>query len=410
MRTVTEHQLANLLGGLPSAQPRVVTSGNFALPGRLLRVLDATVESYRLFVLNAHGELPARPDVVFETPFVGPAMRGRSGLDYLPMRLSMVPLLFARGRPPDAVILHTTVPRGSVASLGIEVNILPAALEAVRRRGGLVVAQLNRAMPYTFGDAEIDLDLVDVGVEVDEPLASPTPRPADDLTAGIGALVADLVVDGATLQLGIGQIPDAVARGVTARRRLGVWSEMLSDGVLGLEEAGALDPDRPLQASFLFGSPELYAWADDNRRLVMRRTETVNDPAQIARNPAMTSVNTALQIDLFAQANASYVGGRIYSGFGGQTDFIVGALHSAGGQAIVALPSWHEKTDCSTVVPLIGTPVTSFQQSAVVTEQGCAQLFGQGQRAQPRRLIEEAADPRARAELWEAAHRLGLAY
>ena len=130
-----------------------------------------------------------------------------------------------------------------------------------------------------------------------------------------------------------------------------MWSEMVSDGVLALERRGAMDRARPIVASFLFGSPELYRWADRNSRLHMVRTETVNDPSMIARQPAMTSINSALQVDLFAQANAARVHGMIYSGFGGQTDFVVGALHSRGGRAIIALPSWHAKADVSTVVP-----------------------------------------------------------
>ena len=141
----------------------------------------------------------------------------------------------------------------------------------------------------------------------------------------------------------------------------------------------------------------------------MFRTETTNDPAMIAVNPMMISINAAVQIDLFAQANASYVGGRIFSGFGGQTDFIVGALHSAGGQAVIGLPSWHEKSKSSTIVPLLDMPATSFQHSVVVTDQGCAHVFGRSQHDQARLLIEEAAAPQARDELWDAAERLGLA-
>lgn len=118
---------------------------------------------------------------------------------------------------------------------------------------------------------------------------------------------------------------------------------MFSDGLLHMDAAGALDPERPMVSSFAFGSPELYRWLDGNERVVMRRTEVTNDPAQIARQPQMTSVNTALQVDLFAQANASRIGARIHSGFGGQTDFIVGALHSPGGQAMMALRSWHPR-------------------------------------------------------------------
>ena len=167
-----------------------------------------------------------------------------------------------------------------------------------------------------------------------------------------------------------------------------------------------LDNALAVTASFLFGSPELYAWVDANPRVRVLRTETVNDPSTIATHRQMCSVNGALQVDLFAQANASYVRGRIYSGFGGQPDFVVGALHSSGGQAIIALPSWHAKTHVSTIVGHLEAPVTSFQHSAVVTDQGCALVFGRSQRAQARLLIEEAAHPDARHTLWEAARQL----
>lgn len=408
MELVSERALSARFAQLASAEPRAVVAGNFATPWRVLQLFDATVESYRLFALNAQQGVPRRPGVVHETPFVGPGMRDTPELDYLPMRLSLVPRLFASGRPPDVTLLHVAPPRRGKVSLGVEVNILPAAVEETRRRGGLVAAQVNPAMPYVHGDGELDEELVDVGVEVEEPLASPPPRPQVEETARIGELVGDLVCDGATLQLGIGQVPDAVLATLSGRRRLGVWTEMVSDGVLRLEEAGALDRDRPVVASFLFGGPELYRWAERSTRLRLRRTEITNDPARIAANPAMVSLNTALQVDLFAQANATYVRDRVYSGFGGQTDFIVGALHSPGGHAVVALPSVHAKTGTSTVVPLIEGPVTSFQHSAIVTEQGRADIFGRSQRAQTRLLIEQAAHPDAREALWEAAARLGL--
>ena len=160
------------------------------------------------------------------------------------------------------------------------------------------------------------------------------------------------------------------------RRGLKVWTEMFSDGVLVLEQAGALDRGTPVRTSFVFGSQELYDWVDDNPRVRMLRTETTNSPAAIAQQPAMTSINTALQVDLFDQANASRIGTRIYSGFGGQTDFTVGASHSPGGRAFMALRSWHPRADVSTIVPLVDEPVTSFQHGAVVTEQGIAWMWG----------------------------------
>jgi acyl-CoA hydrolase len=182
---------------------------------------------------------------------------------------------------------------------------------------------------------------------------------------------------------------------------------MVSDGVVALERAGALDPDAIITTSFLFGSQELYDWVDGNPRVRLMRTETTNDPGLIAQNRAMTSVNSALQVDLFAQANASRVRGRVYSGFGGQTDFIVGALHSPGGQAIIALPSWHPRANVSTIVPLLQGPATSFQHTAIVTEQSVARIWGRSQRAQTRLLIG-AAHPSARDELQSAAKELGL--
>jgi acyl-CoA hydrolase len=164
------------------------------------------------------------------------------------MRLLLVPRLFDSLRPPDVVLVHTSTPRHGKVSLGIEVNIPPAAIERVGRRGGIVIAQLNPRMPYTHGDAEIDIDHIDLAIEVDAPLPSPTQRPPDQTVCAIGELVAGYATDGATVQLGIGQVPDAVAGHLCSKRGLGVWSEMVTDGVLDLERAGALDPDRPMAA------------------------------------------------------------------------------------------------------------------------------------------------------------------
>jgi acyl-CoA hydrolase len=408
MRIVSVEELVASLSALQGGEPRIVVSGNFATPRVLLDALEVALERYRLFALNAQADWPRHSGVTNETPFVGPGMRHDPGLDYLPMRLSLVPRLFDLIRPVDAVLIHTSLPHDGNVSLGIEVNILPAAIEQTRARGGLVVAQLNPNMPYTFGDAECPVDWVDLAVEVDEPLPECPSRQIDETDRRIGARVSRFADDGATLQLGIGQIPNVVAGELVNRRDLGVWSEMISDGVLSLERAGSLDMSRPIRTSFMFGSPELYEWADFNPRLRMTRTEVINDPASIARNPAMFSVNMAMQIDLFAQANASFVRGIVYSGFGGQSDFVSGALHSAGGHAVVALRSWHQKTDTSSVLPVLTNPVTSFQHSAMVSDEGCAEIFGRSERAQARLIIENVADPRSREELREAAGNLGL--
>ncbi|MGZ4697443.1 MAG: acetyl-CoA hydrolase/transferase family protein [Oryzihumus sp.] len=408
MRTVTADLIASA-AARAGGEPRVVTSGNAAVPWRLLRLLDESVERYRLHQLNAPHGIPAREGVVHETCFVGAGMRRSPRLSYVPARLSQVPLLYSQTLRPDIVLVHTSAPHGGRVSLGISVNVLPAAIEAARARGGVVLAQVNRQMPYTFGDGELDLDLFDGVLETDELPGQPHPVSVpDDAACRIGELVAARIGDGATLQMGIGEVPDAVLPGLVSRRGLRVWSEMFSDGVLVLDRAGALDADQPLIASFAIGTPELYAWMDRNPRVRLLRTEVTNSPARIAQNPAMTSINTALQVDLFGQANASRINARIHSGFGGQTDFVVGALHSPGGQALMALRSWHRKADVSTIVAMVEEPVTSFQHTAVVTEQGTAQIFGVDERIQAAHLIDHAAHPSVREELREEAFALGL--
>ncbi len=407
MQVVSEERLGQVLGALPGV-PRVVTGGNFATPWQALAVLDAAVSDYRLFALNGQPGMPDREGVTLESAFVGPGMRGRERLMYYPCRLSLVPVLLSRTLPPDIVLVQTSVPHGGTVSLGTEVNILPAAIEAARARGGLVVAQVNPRVPVTYGDAVLSTEAIGYAIETDVPLASPSPRPVPEACASIGDRVAALVPDGATLQLGIGAVPDAVLAALTSRRGLMVWSEMFSDGVLTLDKAGALDPGHPITASFAFGSAELYDWMDRNQKIRMLRTETTNDPAMIALQPQMVSVNSALEVDLFAQANASRVHGIIYSGFGGQTDFVVGALHSAGGRAIIALPSWHPKADVSTVVPRIAGPVTSFQHSFFVSEQGTAAVWGHDSSSQAEQIITQIAHPGVRDELRAAGRELGF--
>ena len=174
--------------------------------------MTKALEHCRVFQLNAQPTVPDQPYFIRETPFVGPGVRHDPMLDYLPMRLSLVPRLFTSVRPVDAVLLHTSLPRQGKVSLGIEVNILPAAVEQARARGGVVIAQMNPHMPYTFGDGEIALDDIDIGLEVDDPLTSPAECEADDAAILIGERIARFANDGATLQLGIGQIPTEAAR------------------------------------------------------------------------------------------------------------------------------------------------------------------------------------------------------
>jgi acyl-CoA hydrolase len=407
MRTISVDQLKRVLQDIPD-NPRVLVSGNFATPKALLSAFDEAVPKYILHMLNAQVGIPNREGVTYETAFVGPGMRNSLRLNYIPSRLSLLPIVIRDHATPDIVLLHTSPRRFDTVSLGTEVNILPAAIETVRSRGGIVIAQANKNMPYTYGDAQIYENEIDFLVEIDEPLAEHKPGHGNPIANAIGEKIAELVKDQSTLQMGIGAIPDAVLGLLKNRKGLRVWTEMFSDGILNLEKVGALDEEVPITASFLFGTRELYEWVNLNRRIQMLRTEKTNDPSQIAKQARMTSVNAALQVDIYDQANASRVNGSIYSGFGGSTDFIVGALHSRGGHSFMALPSWHDKTNSSKIVPLIDEAVTSFQHSYVVTEHGAARCFGRSQREQAQNIIDHAAHPNARASLAEAGKKMGL--
>ena len=407
MRIVSIDQIKSVLKDIPD-NPRILASGNFATPKTLLQAIDETIPTYTLHMLNAQLGIPDREGVKYETAFVGPGMRNSPRLNYVPSRLSLLPVLIRDHLIPDIVLIHTSQRRFDTVSLGTEVNILPAAIEKVRARGGIVIAQANKNMPYTYGDAQIYENEIDFLVEIDEPLAEHHQLHLTPIARSIGEKIAELVQDQSTLQMGIGAVPDAVLELLKTRKGLRIWTEMFSDGVLNLHKAGALDSEVPITASFIFGSNELYEWLNLNRRVQMLRTEKTNDPSQIAKQARMTSVNAALQVDLYDQANASRVRGRIYSGFGGSTDFIVGALHSRGGRSFMALPSWHEKTNSSNIVPLIDEAVTSFQHSYVVTEQGIAKCFGKSQSEQAQNLINFAAHPKAKEALTQAAKEMGL--
>ena len=406
MRVINLEQLKGILGHLPT-NPRIVASGNFATPNVLLAAADTEIGEFRLNMLGAQKGIPDREGITFETSFVGPGMRRSPRLSYVPSRLSLVPILFRDHYRPDVVFLHTSERRHDTVSLGTEVNILPAAIEACRERGGLVIAQANSQMPYTYGDAQIYENEIDFLIEVDEPLMSKEPTPIGEVAAEIGARIARQVENHSTLQLGIGAIPDAVLAALLERKGMKIWTEMFSDGVLEMHRRGALDADHPLTASFLFGSQELYDWLHLNKSVHMLRTEKTNDPGQIMKQANMTSINAALEVDLHDQANASFVRGEVYSGFGGSTDFIVGAMHARGGQSFMALASWHEKAGKSTIVPKLAENVTSFQHSFVATEHGLAACFGRPEKEQAKNLIS-VAHPDAREGLSDEARRMGL--
>ena len=196
---MTQQKLQQILEKLPT-EPRMVVSGNFATPRELVGQIDRLLPAYRLWALNGQPGLPDREGVVLETSFVGPGMRHSPRLRYVPSRLSMVPALFRRKMAPDLVVLHTSLPHAWQVSLGTEVNVLPAAIKAVRRTCGTVIAQVNPQMPFTYGDGVIARDEIDLLVEVDEPLGGPRPVPADAASVAIGTAVGARVPDGATIR------------------------------------------------------------------------------------------------------------------------------------------------------------------------------------------------------------------
>ncbi|MDO5083268.1 4-hydroxybutyrate CoA-transferase [Arachnia propionica] len=406
MRIITPEQLETALPSLPS-NPRIVTQGSFGTPRALLALLDAAIAEYRLFIVNGLGALPDRDGVRIETTFVGSGLRGNPRVDYYPARLSVTPKLFTSTLPPDVVAVQTSRVIDGKVSLGIEVQVLPGAIEALKARGGLLVAQINEEMPFIQGDGVLDVSDIDLAVEITEPVPVAGDIPIDDESAALGERLAAMIPEGATLQMGIGALPGAVLKALGGARRLRVWTELMADGFHHLALAGVLDPDHPITATFAYGSAEMYAWADNNPQLRLLRCETTNSPGMIAQQPAVTSINTALQVDLFGAVNATRVQDRIISGTGGQADFVVGALHSPGGQSIIALKSWHPKADRSTVVAKLSEATTSLQPSWVVTEQGAARIFGASQRDQALGLIG-AAHPRAREQLTAEAERMGL--
>ena len=407
MRIINTDQLKSVLANLPD-NPRIIASGNFATPNTLLKAADENISEFRLHMLNAQNGIPDREGITYETAFVGHGMRRHPRLQYIPSRLSLLPVVIRDYARPDAVFIHTSERRHDTVSLGTEVNILPAAIETARAHGGVVIAQANKQMPYTYGDAQSYESEIDYLVEVDEPLLEKPETTFAPESLEIGQRIAALIEDHSTLQLGIGAIPDSVLSSLKDRTGLRIWTEMFSDGVFDLFKMGVLDPDILLTASFVFGSQELYQWLNLNRRVQMLRTERTNNPTNIAKQAKMQSINAALQIDLFDQANASHVRGQIYSGFGGSTDFIVGSLHSRGGRSFMALPSWHPKAQVSTIVPRLTENTTSFQHSFVVTEQGAAACFGRTQSEQALNLITHAVHPNAREELVAKASEFGL--
>jgi acyl-CoA hydrolase len=385
-------------------------------------LLDALVERARaedlrdISVVHLHIEGPGphlAPDMArhfrHRALFIGPNARKaveEDRADYVPVFLSDVPHLFTSGALRlDAVLVNATPPDShGFCSLGTSVEAIHAAMRAART----VIVQFNRSMPRTLGESFIHISDIDLAVEVDVPPYEHPIGTIGDVERRIGAYVADLIPDGATLQLGIGAIPAATALFLRDKNDLGIHTEMFTDSVVDLVEAGAVTGNAKernrgkIVTAFMLGTKRLYDFAHDNPMVEMRSVDFTNDSAVIRSFRRMIAINSAIEVDLTGQVVADSIGKRVYSGVGGQMDFIRGAALAPEGRAIIALPSTAAGGTVSriaaTLQPGAGVVTTRAHVRTVVTEYGVAELFGKSIDERAEALIA-IAHPDFREEL-----------
>jgi len=414
------------VAGIASGQ-QVFVHGGAATPSVLLDALVRRAQELSdVGVIHFHTEGPGphlAPEMAghfrHRALFIGANAReavndGRA--DYVPVFLSDVPELFtSRVLPLDVVLINVTQPDAhGYCSLGTSVD---AALSAVRS-ASTVIAQLNAAVPRTLGDSFVHVSEIDLAVEVDVPPYEHVDPPIGEVERRIGEYVAELVPDGATLQMGIGSIPAAVGLALRDKRDLGAHTELFTDSVLDLVEAGALTGNAKeinrgkIVTAFLMGTDRLYRFVNDNPMVEMRPVDYTNDTTIIRRFRRMVAINSAIAVDLTGQVSADSIGTRFYSGVGGQMDFMRGAALADEGRPIIALPSTAAGgtvSRISCVLPEGAGVVTSRAHvRTVVTEYGVAELFGRSVRERAHALIG-IAHPQFRDELHhEAKHRYHL--
>ncbi len=416
---------ADAVAGIRSGQ-QVYVHCAAATPSALLDALvDRASELRDVGMVHLHTEGPGphlAPGMAshfrHRALFVGPNARlavneGRA--DYVPVFLSEVPALFDRGTLPlDAVLVNASAPdRHGFCSLGVSIEAMQAAIRAAR----IVIVQLNSAMPRTLGDSIIHVDQIDLGVEVSVAPYPHEPGPIGNVEERIGQYVAGLVPNGATLQLGIGAIPAATAGALTGHHDLGIHTEMFTDAVVDLVERGVVTGARKernrgkIVAAFVMGTKRLYDFVDDNPMVEMRSVDFTNDTHVIRSFRAMTAINSAIEVDLGGQVVADSIGSRIYSGVGGQMDFMRGAALAPEGRAIIALPSTAAGGSISRISAVLatgaGVVTTRAHVRTVVTEWGVAELFGRSLRERAAALIG-VAHPDHRDRLAFEAGQLGL--
>lgn len=331
--------------------------------------------------------------------------------DFTPVLLSEFPLMFKLGLLPlDIALVHLSPPdEHGFCSFGIETGLTKGPAESAK----IIIAEVNERMPRTLGNSFIHVNRLHAVVQVDYPLAEVRmgDEGSKDVLDKIAGLIAEMIPDGATMQMGIGAIPDTVLKYLYDKKDLGVHTELFSDGVIDLVEAGVLTSARKslhpgkIIAGFILGTQRLYDWVDDNPLIELHPTEYINDPFVIAQNDRMVAVNSAIEVDLTGQVCADSIGPKLYSGVGGQLDFIYGASRSKGGIPIIALPStatMRDGTVLSRIVVMLkqGAGVVTSRNHVhyVVTEYGVAYLYGKSIRQRANALIQ-IAHPDFRDEL-----------
>lgn len=405
----------------------VVVHSNCAFPFALINALvdrKDELENVTLMHALSVGTLPyLQPGMEkhfrHNSFFMGGEARkavGEGRADFTPIYLFEYPLLFAKGIiKPNVSLIHVSPPdEHGFCSYGVEVGLVKTPTE----NADIVIAQVNPSMPRAMGDSFIHISKIDYLVEVDEPIAE-LPQSEKGLTpelesvyARIGELIAGLIEDGSTLQMGIGVIPDNVLKFLVSKRDLGIHSEMFSDGIIELVEKGIITNKLKgihtgkIIAGFVLGTKRLYDFIDNNPLIEFHPQEYVNDPFVISKNKKMVAINSAIEVDITGQVCSDSIGSKLFSGFGGQVDFIRGAAHSDGGKPIIALPSTTKNNTISRIVktlkPGAGVVTNRADVHYVVTEYGVAQLHGKPISQRVKELIN-IAHPDFREELTQYA-------
>ena len=388
---------------------QVFMHGAAASPTILLEALVRRApELHDVKIVHMHAEGPhphLEPDMqghfLHKALFIGPNARkavneGRA--EFIPVFLSDIPRLIDQNYLPlDAVLCNLTPPdEHGFCSLGTSVDAMLSAVRSAKS----VIAQFNKSMPRTLGDSFVHISKIDYAVEVDQPPYDHSPGTGGEVEQKIGGFVADLIQDEATLQMGIGDIPSAVGKQLYHKKNLGVHTEMFTDILVDLVERGVVTCEAKevncgkIVTSFMMGTQRLYKFVDNNPMVEMRPVDYTNDTALIRRFRRMTAINSAIEVDITGQVCADSIGSRMYSGVGGQMDFIRGAALAEEGRAIIALPSTAAGGTRSrisvTLAPGAGVVTTRAHVRTVVTEWGIAELFGRSVPERARALIEIA--------------------